>query len=104
MPVMLHDHDIAFGAHTRVDDGDVHCTLRKVPIWPGDPEARLRRPVRRNFVGEVNDASIVEARKDDALHHGNKRAFVAKIGGDRDDAAGLESIHADTSWRKRSRW
>ncbi len=32
MPVMLHDHDIAFGAHTRVDDGDVHCTLRKVPI------------------------------------------------------------------------
>ncbi len=105
MPARLHGNDVAGGPHTRIDHGDVYGAGWKVAVGPAQPEPRLRRPVRHDFVREIDDSRRREARQDDAFHYADEGALVAEVGRDGNHPAGAQRVNAQLrAWRPRRAW
>ena len=61
MIVIFHDEYFPIGSHPRIDDGDVYRAFWKVLVRSTYPETGFRRPVRGNFMREIDDRRLREA-------------------------------------------
>ena len=90
MPARGDDDDVARSSDAGIDDRDVHRAVRKVRVRPRQPEPRLRRPIHRHLVRDVDDSRGGQVREDAALHRRDERPLMTEVRRDRDDAAGCE--------------
>jgi len=79
--------DVSSGADTRVNHRNMYCAHRKVTIGARQPKARLSGPMRKNFVGQIDDPRHGGRAQDSALHHADEGIAQTKVGGQRDDTA-----------------
>lgn len=99
MIVNAHHGDVARSADAGVHYSDMHRTAGKIRVRTGDPKTGLRRPVRNDFMGEINNAYGRRRGENPPFHHADKGIAQTEIGSEGDDSARHEVSRVHVQYR-----